>query len=309
MVETIYTAELPAAERLTVKRNRITGASSTGPRVAVVTGIHGDELEGQYVAFELARQLSTQRQNLSGCCDIYPALNPMGINSIDHRVPLFDIDLDRTFPGDPNGGPTEALAAAIVDDLSSADVCVDIHASNIFLREMPQIRINERFADMLLPLAPLLNVSFVWVRSSFTADESSLAYALNSRGTPCLVVETGVGMRITEDYCLRLVDGIMRLIAHFGGWAGGYIESLGPRVARDQDVTELASEESGVFLPRHEHGSHIERGEVVGIVVDPLTAELTCELRSPVSGLLLTLREYPVVYPGSLLARIVRDAA
>ena len=41
-------------------------------------------------------------------------------------------------------------------------------------------------------------------------------------------------------------------------------------------------------------------------MVDPLTGE-TCEtLKSPASGLLFTLREYPVVHEGSLIARIQR---
>ena len=53
------------------------------------------------------------------------------------------------------------------------------------------------------------------------------------------------------------------------------------------------------------HASHVEQGQELGAVVDPLTGE-TCEtLKSPASGLLFTLREYPVVYEGSLIARIL----
>lgn len=305
MVETVFSAELPVGEHLLVQKNRIRGYHRRGPRIAVVTGVHGDELEGQYVAFELARQLEARLENVHGIIDIYPAINPLGISSIQRGVPLFDIDLDRTFPGNPEGNLTEALAAAVFEDIRGADVCVDVHASNIFLREMPQLRVNEEFSQVLLPLAPLLNVSFIWVHATPTELKSSLAYALNGAGTPCLVVEAGVGQRVTEDYGSRLAEGLLRLIAHFHGWDGGYVSTLPPLVARDSAVVSVSSECPGVFLPRAEHSKVIDAGALIGLVVDPLSGKVASEVRSPTRGLLFTLREYPVVYPGSLLARIL----
>ena len=49
-------------------------------------------------------------------------------------------------------------------------------------------------------------------------------------------------------------------------------------------------------------------GQVVGIVADPLTGHVREKLRSPMNGLLFTLREYPVVYSGSLIARVLGGA-
>lgn len=305
MVETVFSAELPVGEKLLVQKNRIRGYHRQGPRIAVVTGVHGDELEGQYVAFELARQLEARLENLHGIVDIYPAINPLGINSIQRGVPMFDIDLDRTFPGNPEGNLTEALAAAVFEDIRGADVCVDVHASNIFLREMPQLRLNEEFSKTLLPLAPLLNVNFIWVHATPTELKSSLAYTLNASGTPCLVVEAGVGMRVTEDYGSRLAEGLLRLIAHFHGWDGGYVSAVPPLISRDSAVTTVSSEAPGIFLPRAEHAKVVEEGALLGLIVDPLTGKVTNEVHSPKRGLLFTLREYPVVYPGSLLARIL----
>lgn len=43
------------------------------------------------------------------------------------------------------------------------------------------------------------------------------------------------------------------------------------------------------------------------MIADPLTAEEKEVVTSPVDGLLFTLREYPVVYPGSLLARVLKQ--
>lgn len=312
MIETVFESELPVGERLRVQKHRMTGTGgapgAAGRRLCVVTGIHGDELEGQYVAFELARRLREHPEQLTGTVDIYPAVNPLGINTIERSVPMFDIDLNRTFPGDAAGDVTEVLAAAVTDDLTGADAVIDIHASNIFLREMPQVRINEVSADALLPLAPLLNVDYIWVHASATVLRSTLAYALNERGTNTFVVETGVGMRVTRAYGERLVDGILRLAAHLGMWAGAYRTYRAPIVSRDGAVSYLNAEAGGIFLPEAEHGCPVAAGQVVGIVADPLTGGVRETVRAPVAGLLFTLREYPVVYPGSLLGRILEDA-
>ena len=319
MLETVFSAELPVGEHLLVRKHHVVGtaqspfpagttdADGAWPRIAVVTGVHGDELEGQYVAFRLGQLLEAHRDLLYGTVDVYPAINPLGINCIQRGVPMFDLDLNRTFPGNPDGDLTETLAAAVMADIAGARAAVDIHASNIFLREMPQVRINERSAETLLPLAPLLNVDFVWVHASATVLESTLAYSLNERGTPTLVVETGVGMRITRAYGERLVQGVLRLAAHFGMWGGEAEASPAPVVSHDGAVSYLNAEAGGVFLPEAGHGTHVEAGQAIGVVADASEGTVVQRVVAPTSGLLFTLREYPVVYPGSLLARILED--
>ena len=318
MIETVFASELPVGERLLIQKHRIQGtapapfggeAATDGhkPRIAVVTGIHGDELEGQYVAFKLAQILESNLDKLYGTVDIYPAINPLGINSIERSVPMFDVDLNRTFPGKADGDLTETLASAVFEDVSGADVAIDIHASNIFLREMPQVRINEISADELLPLAPLLNVDYVWVHASATVLQSTFAYALNTTGTRTLVVETGVGMRITEGYGESLTQGILRLAAHLGAWGGDFECAKPPVISNDGEVSYLNAGFGGIFLPEAEHGTMVEEGQLIGIVANTLTGEVAERVVAPTSGLLFTLREYPVVYPGSLLGRILKD--
>ena len=46
-------AELPVNEELIIQKHRLKGSNGQGKRICVVTGIHGDELEGQYVANNL----------------------------------------------------------------------------------------------------------------------------------------------------------------------------------------------------------------------------------------------------------------
>ena len=174
MIKTIVSTELPVNERLTIKKNIIRGGTGR-KRVCIVTGTHGDELEGQMVCYLVARQLNEHPELLDGTVEIYPALNPMGIDTIQRGIPNFDLDMNRIFPGNPNGTIAEQSAHKIVSDLRGADLVFDIHSSNLYLRETPQVRINVMDEQRLVRLAKHLNMDFIWVHDSATVVESTLA--------------------------------------------------------------------------------------------------------------------------------------
>lgn len=313
MVKTVASVGLPVDEVLEIRKNHITPdqpVKGKKKRISVVTGIHGDELEGQFVCFELIRRIQEEKEKLQGIVDVYPAMNPLGIDSITRGIPGFDLDMNRLFPGNGEGGMTEYLASEIIDDVTGSDVCIDIHASNIYLTEIPQIRINELHQEKLVPLAEKLNVDFIWVHGASTVLESTFAHSLNSRGVPTLVVEMGVGMRITKAYCNQLVDGIFNLMREMGIWKGETKEPRRPIISQDpDDVSYLNASTSGVFVPNVKHWEHLNKGDHIGSIIDPLRGKVLDKILSPVDGVLFTIREYPIVDEGSLVGRLLRDEA
>lgn len=313
-IENVVSVGLPVDEMLKIKKmhiapkgENVSNKTQKQKRISIVTGIHGDELEGQYVCFELIRRIREESEHLQGIVDIYPAMNPLGIDSITRGIPAFDLDMNRLFPGDIEGNMTEYLAAGIVEDLSGSDVVIDIHASNIYLTEIPQIRINELHEDVLVPLAKETNVDFIWVHGASTVLESTLAYSLNSTGTPTLVVEMGVGMRITKEYGDQLVEGIFHLMEVMGIWTGKTKEPRKPILSKDpDDVSFLNASTGGLFVPKVKHWQEMKKGELIGQIIDPLRGEVLDEVISPVDGILFTIRDYPIVDEGSLIGRLLR---
>lgn len=311
MIKTITSVGLPVDEVLEIKKHRITPdrkISGKKKRISIVTGIHGDELEGQYVCFELARRIQEEKEKLTGIVDIYPAMNPLGIDSITRGIPAFDLDMNRLFPGNKEGDMTEYLAAGIVNDVIGSDVCIDIHASNIYLTEIPQVRINELHKEKLVPLAEQINVDFIWVHGANTVLESTFAHSLNSRDVPTLVVEMGVGMRITKNYCNQLTDGIFHLMRQMGIWEGETITPRKPILSENpEDVSYLNASTAGIFVPNVKHWEKLRKGDHIGSIIDPLRGEVLDQVLSPVDGILFTIREYPVVDEGSLIGRLLRE--
>ncbi|MDX2170784.1 MAG: M14 family metallopeptidase [Deltaproteobacteria bacterium] len=308
--DAVVSLALPYRETLKINRTSFIGGG--GPRVAVIAGIHGDELEGLYVCHRLAAWLEqlaeTHPHALRGRVDLIPALNPLGIDTLERFVPVFDADLNRNFPGDPEGLLPQRIAAGAIAALSGSALVIDIHASNIFLREIPQVRINQDFAATLVPLAEGMNLDLIWLHGAVTVLEATIAHSLNSRGTPCLVVEMGVGMRITPAFTEQLLVGILNAWQRLGVLAPDLpLDAIthSPLLADDTNVHYLNAETSGLFLPTIDHWMAVRHGDLLGTIVSPQHGGTLSEVRSPVDGVLFTLREYPAVYEGSLMARIM----
>ena len=306
MIRKITEVSLPVDEKLRIQKNRLQSPVG-GRRISIVTGIHGDELEGQFVCYEVQRRIAGHPELLRGTVDIYPALNPFGIDSVTRGIPAFDLDMNRIFPGRQDGDMNESVAADIIEDLTGSDLVLDIHASNIYLTEIPQIRINELHAAQLVPLAQLANVDFIWVHGASTVLQATLAYSLNARGVPTLVVEMGVGMRITRSYGEQLTDGIFSLMKALGIWTGDVAPLSHQPILSDRgdDVAFLNAPMSGVFVKSRDHGARLKQGEEIGQIIDPLRGTLLCSVKAPCDGWLFTIREYPMVDQGSLVARML----
>ena len=141
-IDRTYCGDGTAGGRKTDNRkNRIQGERlrPDAARLAIVTGSHGDELEGQYICYETARRLKEGLQFLSGTVDIYPALNPPGNRCGTKNLPSGKCGYEPRIPPVP---PTEPCwnrpPPVLWEDLEGADLCLDIHASDVFVREIPR---------------------------------------------------------------------------------------------------------------------------------------------------------------------------
>ena len=307
MITEICSLQMPVEERLVVKKNRFAPPEVTDntKRISIVTGTHGDELNGQYVCYKLIERIKKHPDKLKGIVDVYPSINPLGIDTGSRGIPMNDLDMNRVFPGTEDGAMAEHVAYKIIQDIIGSDMCVDVHSSNLFIKEVPQVRLSPENYDKLLPYAKLMNADIIWALSSSAYLESSLANCLNMFGVPALVVEMGAGSRITREYARQTLEGIFRLMKELGIWEGEVAEVKKPIIAMPGDVSAIHANRSGLFiLEDAQIGVYINKGDNIGKIVSPLTGEILEQIVAPKKGYLLTLREHPVVYKGGIMARV-----
>lgn len=307
MIHEIVSLQMPVGERLVVKKNRLApeNIDKNTKRISIVTGTHGDELNGQYVCYKLIEKINAEPENLAGIVDVYPSINPLGIDTGSRGIPLNDLDMNRVFPGTDSGAMAEHVAYKITQDIIGSDMCVDVHSSNIFIKEVPQVRLNPENFDMLLPYAKLMNADIIWALSSAVYLEASLANCLNMFGVPSLVVEMGAGSKITRRYARQTLTGILSVMKEMGIWLGEVPPVREPRIAAPGAVSTIHATRSGLFILEVERiGVNITKGANIGKIVSPLTGEILEEIVAPNDGYLLTVREHPVVYKGAIMARV-----
>lgn len=306
MIETVVSANMLIEEVMKVKKNHLSPDFPSGKekRLSIVSGIHGDEISGQYICYEVIRRIKKDFDRLKGIVDVYPFINPMGLESQNRNVPVFDIDMNTLFPGSKEGTVGEYTAALVINDIKGSDMCVDLHSSSVYIKELPQVRINSDIADEILEYASRMNTDVVWVHPSSTVMPGSLAFALNNIGVKTMVVESGIALKIDYEYANQIVEGLFSLMEYMGIWDGSAANTHIPKIAKDDDVSFINAESSGIFVPNVKHSGIVKKDDILGQIVNVLTGSVEETILSPRDGLVFSLREFPVIEEGSLVARI-----
>lgn len=317
--ETILSIELPFNEKLAFYALSF-GAGN--PEVAVTSGFYGDEHNGLYVCHKLIGFFSKVERGempgwtLKGRARIFPALNPLGTLTDRRFWPFDQRDINRSFPGVPLGETTERIAAAVLSSLSACRHCVDLCSGSRFFNELPQVRLYES-TGVSDDQAGSFGLPIVWRRNTAPMLSGSLAHNLNERGVPTFVVKFGSANRINKFFCQWVFAGILNFFRRAGVLEGdgeecrfvprGLDHLNQSRIVWPDQVYSLLSPTAGLFVADMRVGDLLQKDQPVGRVVDPVGTEASEEILSPRSGVLLTLRTNPIVYAGSLLARVAAD--
>lgn len=308
MIETVMTAQMPVGLPIKIKKNRLEPDTiqENMPRLSIVAGVHGDELQGQYICYELIRRIKEERENLKGIVDVYPCVAPIALEIRKRNAPGA-LDMNAMFPGSHHGHTIEYMAAEVIEDLKGSDFCIDIHSSDIFIRELPQIRVPENAGKKVTELAQKSGIPVLWMNSnSSSVWEGSLAYSLRRKGIPNLVIESGIALKIDYEYCKKVIDGIFQMMKELEVFEGEVSPTKKTVTVKKNDVEVIHCNTSGIFIPKIQIGSFVRENQVLGCIVRPILGAELEEVKSSCDGMIFSLREYPAVCEGELLARICK---
>ena len=304
---TIADVALPIEERWGIKRCRYATEGASAGRVCIATGTHGDEMMGQLIVYRIEQRIAANPNALNGVVDFYPMLNPLGLDIAHRMVPSATrLDMNRAFPGSPDGTPLEYLCWQIIQDMSGADLVLDIHASARNKSELYEVRVSAKDADRLIPRVRALRPQLIWVYP----DKGALCDA----GTDAVILEADERRRMPQEIAEMVVEGIFCKLREMGIWTGEaqnaptQSEAI-PTVLSQEDVCRVACEYPGVYVPEDFLGTHVQAGQVLGTVIDALEGVARQEVKAPCDGLVFSQRSYSAVYPGTLIARIRKEQA
>ena len=110
--------------------------NGTGPTALLTGGNHGDEYEGPLALYDLARTLDPK--DVSGTVIIVPAMNYPAFRAGTRTSPIDKGNMNRSFPGKPDGTVTEKIADYFQRELlPRADIVLDFHSGGKTLDFVP----------------------------------------------------------------------------------------------------------------------------------------------------------------------------
>ncbi len=311
-VTTVASITLPIQENWTIKRCRYACEQGAKARLCIATGIHGDEMMGQLIVYGVAQRIMAHQEALHGIVDIYPMLNPLGMDIGERMVPSGTrLDMNRAFPGNPGGTPLEAMCHAIMQDMQGAELVLDIHSSAPHKSELYEVRMNARDAKKMMGQARALCPELIWVYPPRRIYDAQLTSALCAAGTPALILEANERSRHPGEDADKVIEGIFCKMKEMGIWSGEAAQAPKgeiPSVLSVDDVCRVTCAKPGMYVPVYHLGDTVREGDVLGEIIDALRGETVEQVIAPATGLVFSQRGYSPVYPGTLIARLCRKA-
>lgn len=286
-----------------------------GPTAFFQAGNHGDEYEGQIALAKLIRAL--EPGEIQGRVIILPAANLPAAMDGARVSPIDGGNLNRVFPGDPDGTVTQQIAYYIDSELfPRADLFHDLHSGGGSLEYMPfasmhegkDAAMNARCRAALLAFAP--DLALVWKLGN---DIRFAPAAAMHRGVPALGGEFG-GTGSVDRKALAMVErGLRRQLVAMGimekpkNWS----ELPPPRRASvPGDAWHVFAPEPGLFEPATDLGENVRKGQLCGhvhFVDNPARAPVPCHYRE--DGFVVCRRHYGRVERGDCVAHLAVDEA
>ncbi len=278
--------------------------SSPGPTLLVSAGVHGDEYEGVRAIFETCEALDPH--SLSGTVVAVPIVNYPAHRACSRTHPADGLNLARTFPGRPDGSPTERLASAFdTTFLALADFYLDFHSGGVRFA-MPAM-VGVAAADpRARGAAEAFGAPVIWAHPFI--EPGRTISAAQARGIPFLYTEARGAGRIHPADLLMMRRGITNLLRHLNMLPGRpdipapplRLQGIGNT---DEGVTATAV---GFWMPSVELLEHVQLGQPLGRIVDDLGVILATPL-APADGLVALRRELPPVSLGDTLILLATE--
>lgn len=256
---------------LSVGVHEITG-SHPGPTIGLSGGLHGDEPD----TVEFLRRFieRMRRVSFSGTILVLPCANPLAYESRTRNTPNDMMDLNRVFPGDPDGTLTQQLAAKIYPFFAQrCDYFVDIHCGGLF----PAVEYAYVHGDAAL--ARSAGLKLLYTGPSYNG---SLALCLEQNGIRTTVLEVGGGRTSSAHGTSRACAALERILGHCG-MLDGVPEPISDQVEIDK-VQILRPHYGGMLISRltlADLGAALPGGMEVATIVSPQTLEPLETLVSP----------------------------
>lgn len=269
-----------------------------GKRLFVSAAIHGDEINGVEIIRRLLRLSAIKR--VHGTLLAVPVVNAFGFIGRTRYLPDRR-DLNRCFPGTPNGSLAAQLAHLFMTEIvARCTHGVDLHTGSNHRENLPQIRADlgkeevERLA-MAFGAPAVLNAQ---------TRAGSLRCEAGEAGIPVLLYEAGEASRFDETAIRTGLRGVLRVMTVLG-MIRGRDSRKDPEPFVSRSSSWVRAPAGGILRTPCRLGTIVKKGGRLGTVADPF-GETEAEVEARHGGVVIGRTNLPIVNQGDALFHVAR---
>ncbi len=312
MIRNLLCMTAPVREGFEIPCHEI-GPKSSHPALALVAGLHGDEINGVFILSRLADFLNSVEAGnypdlrLIKRVLIIPAVNVLGVNMRSRTWPFDKSDINRMFPGSTIGETTQRIAYAVLEATKRADYRIDIHTASADFEEVPQVRLHGP-SDAERVTARMFGLPAIMERSLSPVFTTTMMSSWKAWPGQSFVLRVGQAGTVQLDHCQRVFRALLSFLGRIGVLEGVRI------AVEDEDICHfdkesalrVYAEKAGTFVSDRQVGRWVRAGEELGFIYDSFSGNVIEKVVSPAAGLLTGLRRHPLLFEGDLILRVNR---
>jgi len=269
-----------------------------GPHLLMVAGVHGNEYEGITAQYELWEELSPEE--VSGAVVMVPVANPPAFRVGQRRNPEDMLDMNRVFPGKPDGTVTEQLAYRLYHDVAAkVDMVLSMHGWTHGSLVVPYTEYPRDLPVTEASRAAAVAFGLEYIEA-FDWHPGLLVAACANAGIPAIEPEIGGLSCTVPERRVRYKQGALNLMCHLGMLPG---DPDPPGEVREVTRTMHFAPVGGVLRRHKELGDAVQPGDTIATICDLNGAPLE-SVQAPGEGFVAAQLLAATVNPGDLVAVI-----
>lgn len=277
---------------------KVLHGKESGPCLLIFSAVRGDELNGIEIINRLIE--STNPSQLQGTLITVPVLNILSL--IDPSRASNQMSLEGCFPGVENGSYGERLAYIFTQEiLNKADVCIELRTGSLNHDILPQV-----YCDLNNTKARHLAQRFkAPVITNVSTETNALRKTIEQLNIPALVYQGGEAMRFNEPAIKLGVSGIQNIMSTLhmlNHYAEDEQNSFKPVFSQDQDW--IRAHRSGVLVSMVDLGQKINKGQRIGLINDPFSADTAEVVQAEQEGIVVGINCNPLIHEGQTIFKV-----
>ena len=302
----IFSLKSPYRDELKVTGYRF----GKGEKAACIIGaIRGNEIQQLYICSQLVDSLRKleEKGHISKNNEILiiPSVNNYAMNIGKRFWALDNTDINRMFPGYTQGETTQRIAAGVFEKVQGYTYGIQFASFYMPGDFIPHVRMMET-GYQSPSLANLFGLQYVLIRKPTPSDTATLNYNWQMGSTNAFSVYTNSTDKIDEKSAKHAVVAVLRFLTRMGiikyNCHNGYISS----VINEEILKSVISETSGIYRRLKNPGDSVERGEILGEVLDPYEGKAISQIISSTDGIIFFVHTSPLVMENEVVYKIIR---